>query len=267
MGRGHVEGRHQPLKDRLTVDSVAWQVGGRSVLADVSFGIKGGELVAVMGRNGAGKSTLMDIIAGLRAPSAGTVSFDGRSAAGWHPRDRARRMAHLPQMLRPDLPFVARELVLMGRYPHTDRWFESGRDHDEVERAMRRTHCWDLRERLIQTLSGGERQRVLLAACLAQSADILLFDEPSTHLDIDQQLHCFTLMQEECAGGAACVAVTHDLNLALSYATRLIVIADGLVALDVSVDEAGRSSEWLALFSPDLRLSTSATGRPWVSYS
>jgi iron complex transport system ATP-binding protein len=132
---------------------------------------------------------------------------------------------------------------------------------------MRRTDCWQLRDRLVHTLSGGERQRVLLAACLAQAAEVLLLDEPSTHLDVDQQLHCFALLQEEAARGGACVAVTHDLNLALTYATRLVVLADGRVALDVSVDQAARRSDWLTLFSPRLQLTTTASGRPWVSYS
>ncbi len=155
----------------------------------------------------------------------------------------------------------------MGRYPHTDRWFESGVDRLAVEQAMVRTGCWELRGRIVQTLSGGERQRVLLAACLAQRSQMLLLDEPSTHLDIDQQLHCFALLREESARGAACLVVTHDLNLALTYATRIVVIADGRVALDVPVEDAARTPDWLALFSPRLTLSTTPAGRAWVSYS
>jgi iron complex transport system ATP-binding protein len=154
----------------------------------------------------------------------------------------------------------------MGRYPHTDRWFESTADRDAVEHAMRRTHCWELRDRLAATLSGGERQRVLLAACLAQEPHLLLLDEPSTHLDVDQQLHCFTLLREETTRGAACLAVMHDLNLALTYATRLIVIANGRVAFDATTEDALRTSDWLPLFSSRLRLTTSPTGGAWVSY-
>jgi iron complex transport system ATP-binding protein len=252
---------------RLQVEHLAWHVNGQAVLADVSFEVHGGEVAAVMGRNGAGKSTLLDIVAGLRAQSSGSVRLDGRPIAAWDPRSRARLMAHLPQAVRADLPFLAGELVLMGRYPHTDRWFESDQDRAAMERAMRRTDCWELRDRQVQTLSGGERQRVLLAACFAQTPEVLLLDEPSTHLDIDQQLHCFTLLREESERGVACVAVTHDLNLALTYATRLIVLAHGRVAVDLPVEEAARSSKWLALFSPHLRLSTTPSGRPWVSYS
>jgi iron complex transport system ATP-binding protein len=252
---------------RLRIADVAWEVAGRSVLSGVTFDLRGGEVAVVMGRNGAGKSTLLDIVAGLRQPAGGDVRLDDRSLAAWDPRARARVIAHLPQIVRPDLPFLAGELVLMGRYPHTDRWFEGEEDRAAVERAMRRTDCWELRDRLLQTLSGGERQRVLLAACFAQEPALLLLDEPSTHLDIDQQMHCFSLLREESARGAACLAVTHDLNLALAYATRLIVLADGRVALDASIEEAIRSSQWLSLFSSRLTLTTTVEGRAWVSYS
>jgi ABC-type cobalamin/Fe3+-siderophores transport system ATPase subunit len=251
----------------LQVDHIAWHVHGRAVLSSVSLDLRAGEVAVVLGRNGAGKSTLLDIIAGLRQPTGGDVRLNGRRAVEWSARQRARLVAHLPQSVRPDLPFLAADLVLMGRYPHTDRWFESDEDREAVERAMRRTDCWDLRDRLVQTLSGGERQRVLLAACFAQSPQLLLLDEPSTHLDIDQQLHCFSLLREEGERGAACLAVTHDLNLALAYATRIIVLAQGRVALDRPVAEAARTTDWLALFSPRLTLSTTAGGRSWVSYA
>jgi iron complex transport system ATP-binding protein len=253
---------------RLRVEDVAWSAGGRSILSGVTFDVRSGDVAVLMGRNGAGKSTLLDIVAGLKDSTGGAVRLDERALKAWDPRARARLVAHLPQTVRPDLPFLAGELVLMGRYPHTDRWFEGDEDRAAVERAMRRTDSWDLRDRLLSTLSGGERQRVLLAACFAQQPELLLLDEPSTHLDVDQQLHCFALLREESARGAACLAVTHDLNLGLAFGTRLIVLADGKVALDAPVDEAIiRSTEWLSLFSSRLTLSTTATGRPWVSYS
>ncbi len=250
----------------LAVDCISWSAGTTRVLHDVSFSIGSGELVAVLGRNGAGKSTLLDIIAGLRQQVTGTVRFDGIEAASKSAAARARVLSHLPQMIRPDLPFEAQELVLMGRYPHTSTWFASDADRRCVEDAMRRTNCWQFRHRTMQTLSGGERQRVLLAACLAQAARLLLLDEPSNHLDIDQQLHCFELLRDESRRGRACIAVMHDLNLALAFATRLVVLAEGRMVADLSVTEAAASTEWLSLFSPRLTLST-AGGRSWVSYS
>lgn len=255
------------MTPRLEARNLSWYAGTRAVLFDVSLEARAGEFIAVLGKNGAGKSTLLDMFAGLRAPAAGDIRLDGRALSQWDPRARARLVGHLPQAVRPDIPFLAGELVLMGRYPHTDRWFESAADRAAVERAMARTDSWALRNRSLRTLSGGERQRVLLAACFAQEAKLLLFDEPSTFLDVDWQLECFSLVREECDRGATCLAVTHDLNLALTYCTRLIVLAQGKAAVDLPIDEAARSSGWLSLFSSKLRMSVTETGRPWVSYT
>jgi iron complex transport system ATP-binding protein len=251
----------------LVVDGLAWSAGPTPIVSDVSFEVHAREFVVLMGRNGAGKSTVLDLIAGLRTPSGGDVRVDGRSLRDWPARARARLLAHLPQAVRPDLPFRAGEVVLMGRYPHTDRWFETDVDRAAVERAMRRTGCWDLRARSMRTLSGGERQRVLLASCFAQEPRLWLLDEPSTYLDIDQQIHCFASLREACDEGAACVAVTHDVNLALTYGTRLIVLEAGRVAVDQPVEVAARSADWLTHFSSRLALMTTPGGRPWVSYS
>ena len=140
------------------------------VLEHVSFEVSAGEFVAVMGRNGAGKSTLLDIVAGLRAPTEGAVMLAGRPLDELTAIERARLLAHLPQNLRSDLSMRAEALVLMGRYAHADRWFESDEDRRIAEEAMQRCECLEFRRRTLATLSGGERQRVFLAACLAQRA-------------------------------------------------------------------------------------------------
>ena len=131
---------------------------------------------------------------------------------------------------------------------------------------MRRTFCWDDRARRFSSLSGGERQRVLLAACLAQEAAVFLLDEPSTFLDVAQQLHCFDLLREEAASKKLCIAVTHDLNLALTYCTRLILISDTEIVMDAATEKAQRSPDWLGIFSPRLRMGQTPEGAPWVWY-
>ena len=108
---------------------------------------------------------------------------------------------------------------------------------------MIRTHCRQFQGRRFSTLSGGERQRVLLAACLAQEAGVLLLDEPSTFLDVDQQLQCFALLQQETARQAICIAVTHDLNLALAHCSRILVLAGNRIAADFSTHDAARAPE------------------------
>ncbi len=239
------------------------------ILDRVSFDVAPGEFVGVMGRNGAGKSTLLDIIAGLRAPAEGVVTVGERSVADWLPIERARMVAHLPQNLRADLAMYAEALVLMGRYVHADRWFESEEDHRIAYEAMERCDCLEFRKRALGTLSGGERQRVFLAACLAQRARLLLLDEPATFLDVDQQLQCFSVLRAEADRGTACVAVTHDVNLALTFCTRVIVLADRQIARDLPTETALEDPSWLRVFSSRLTVGPAGDDsgqRPWVRY-
>ena len=251
----------------LDVRGAGWQVDGRRILGDVSFTVAPGEFVALIGRNGAGKSTLLDVIAGLRRPSDGDILIDGRPRREWSARALARTLVHLPQMTRGEVAFSVEELVLMGRYPHAQGWMESAHDHEAADAAMRRCGCTQFRDRRLSTLSGGERQRVLLAACLAQEPRLLLLDEPATFLDVEQQLHCFQMLGEEVARGAACIAVTHDINLALTFCSRLLVLSDGRLVSDLQADAAVEDSSWLRWFSPNLAVTRTPAGRPWVYYA
>ena len=248
----------------LKLENVSFNAGSNRVLNAIGLEARGGEFIALMGSNGAGKSTLLDLIAGLRRPLGGTIKLEERALADWPVRELACRLSHLPQSVSADLPFRAGQLVAMGRYPHTNHWHESAIDREEAESAMRRTNCLQFQDRQLTTLSGGERQRVLLAACLAQKAELLLLDEPSTFLDVDQQLHCFALLQQESARNVLCIAVTHDINLALAHCTRILVLAEGKVAADIAVREAHSAPEWLKLFSPRLQMGATPAGRPWV---
>jgi len=250
----------------LRVVDVGWRIGSTQILEDVSFEAAPGELIALMGRNGAGKSTLLDVMAGMWLPSRGEVILNDRPLHKWSSAERARRIGHLPQAVHPDTPFVVEQLVLMGRYPFADKWFESDADRAAATDAMVRCGCEHLRARRVATLSGGERQRVLLAACLAQRATLLLLDEPATFMDVDQQLHCFTLLRDEAARGATCVAVTHDVNLALTFCSRVIVLSEGRIAHDAQTSDALEHPEWLGLFSSRLQITTTPGGQPWVCY-
>lgn len=250
----------------LQLEKVSFSYPGRSVFSDVSFEATEGEFIALMGSNGAGKSTLLDTITGLHKPTAGVIQFAGRQIDEWRPTELARRVAHLPQSVRADLPFTVEQLVLMGRYPHSEGWFDSPDDVAAAKKSMQRTSCWEDRSRRFFTLSGGERQRVLLAACLAQDGKVCLMDEPSVFLDIDQQLRCFDLLAEEARNEKLCIAVTHDLNLALSYCTRLLILSKQKLVVDRSTADARHASDWLGFFSDRLYLGETPDGKPWVWY-
>lgn len=250
----------------LRVRDVGWRSESRAILHGVNLETGAGEFIAIMGRNGAGKSTLLDIVGGLRAPAAGQVQLRDRPLAEWSAADRARIVAHLPQNLRADLAMTAEALVLMGRYAHASQWFESADDRRIADDAMRRCDCWQYHDRVLGTLSGGERQRVYLAACFAQQPELLLLDEPTTFLDIDQQLQCFTLLRDEAHAGTACLAVTHDINLALTFCTRIVVLDQGRVALDVAAGAALDDPAWLRVFSDRLHVERASSTDAWVRY-
>jgi iron complex transport system ATP-binding protein len=250
----------------LSVRNVSFKYPAHQVLDSVTFSADAGQFVVLMGLNGAGKSTLLDIVAGLRSPDSGEVFLEGRDLRKWPARERSKHISHLPQGTRSELPFTVEQMVMMGRYPHADHWLESDEDRCYARDAMRRMDCLQFQHRLHSTLSGGEQQRVLLAACIAQCPKLMLFDEPSTYLDVYQQLQCFSTLAELAREGALCIAVTHDLNLALAHCTRLMVLDQGKLAADFVIEEAAMNPEWLSLLSPRLRIVQSSEGKPWVMY-
>lgn len=254
------------MQSMLTVQEISFGYPDHPVLDSVSFTAKAGEFLVLMGVNGAGKSTLLDIVAGLRRAAAGTVQLEGKDLAAYSARERSRIISHLPQGNSREIPFTVEQVVLMGRYAYADRWFESREDYTYAEDAMRRMDCLQFQSRRYSTLSGGEQQRVLLAACIAQCPRIMLFDEPSTYLDVHQQLQCFSTLAELAREGALCVAVTHDLNLALAHCSRIMLLNQGKIAADFAREEAGTHPDWLSFLSPNLRMSRTLDGKSWVVY-
>jgi iron complex transport system ATP-binding protein len=207
-------------------------VGFAYGLKDASFETPECGVVAITGPNGAGKSTLLGIMAGLRKPYSGSCAYDGIEVREWRRREFSRRVAFLPQMLRLEFPFTVEQVALMGRTPYAGGWFESQEDHAAAERAMETTDTIRLRSRDFRSLSGGERQRAVLASALAQEPGVLLLDEPTTFLDLKHQLSIYRILAELGRSGMLVVSVTHDLNLALQFADRVIVLDDGRVSGD-----------------------------------
>jgi iron complex transport system ATP-binding protein len=200
-------------------------------LNEVTFELPERGLIAIAGPNGAGKSTLLGVMAGLRAPYRGSCTYRGVEVSAWKRRDFARSVAFLPQAVKIEFPFTVEEVVMMGRTPYARGWLESGKDHAAVEHAMRVTDALTFRGRDFRTLSGGERQRVILASALAQEPEALLLDEPTTFLDLKHQLSMYRLLSE-LAQRLLVVAVTHDLNLALQFSSRILILDSGRLAGD-----------------------------------
>lgn len=207
-------------------------------LRDVDVSVPAGSITALVGPNGAGKTSLLRLLAGLVRPSEGRVLLDGRTLAALPPRERGRRIAFLaPARIAVPVAYRVDEVVALARFAHRDWWRTTGRDDPAVEWALRRFELGSLRDRRLGTLSDGERQRVWLAALEAQDPEVLLLDEPTSHLDVAHVAATLRALRAWAAAGRAVIAVVHDLDAALAAADRIVVVRDGRLALDAPTGE------------------------------
>ncbi len=220
----------------LSCRDLALAVPGRTLCRDVAFDVQAGECWVIVGRNGAGKTTLLQTLAGLRAPAAGSVMLAGESLADCAPRRRAQRLGFLAQDTFDAFPATVLEIALGGRHPHIPRWRpESAADVRLAREALAAVGMRDAEERDVQTLSGGERRRVALATLLAQDPDVMLLDEPTSHLDIAHEAGALDLLAGLARGRRrAIVMVLHDLTLAARYATHVVLMGGDSVEVGTS---------------------------------
>jgi iron complex transport system ATP-binding protein len=197
----------------------------------VSVAVPRGGLVGIIGPNGSGKTTLLKLLGGMLTPAAGRVTLDGRDLSSLPRRELAREIAVVPQETRLSFEYSVLEVVLMGRYPHLGAFELEGRDDLRIAReAMAATGTLALEERSFPTLSGGEKQRVIIAGALAQSAQLMLLDEPTAALDPGYQIEIAALLGRLNADRGVTMAVaTHDLNFAAGLCHHLLLLRDGRV--------------------------------------
>ena len=241
--------------------------GTRTALHAVDLSVNRGEFVALTGPNGSGKTTLLRTLLGFEEPGTGSVELFGSPVEGLSIRERARRVAWVPQSepQRDDVPLL--QYVLYGRYPfHGPLDRDSGGDRAVAMRILGAVGLADRAEDGILSISGGERQRAILARALAQETPLLLLDEPTTHLDIAHQLDLLTRVRSLARDRQVTViAALHDLNLAARYADRIVVLSRGRRVADGSPREV-LSGELLArVWGVDADLAVDGrTGLPYL---
>lgn len=216
-------------------------------LQGVNLEVRPGELLGLLGPNGAGKSTLLSELSGTgtrHLASRWSKAAQGvYRAVSWHDRplsvvparERARAIGYLPQQVVSAWDLCVRDVVALGRLPWGDDDVAGAVDH-----AMHQTDVWALRARSVRTLSGGEWARVCLARVLAGEPEVLLVDEPTSHLDLSHQLQVMAVLQAQAQSGRAVVVAVHDLGLAARYCHRLVLLHHGRVAAQGTVDEVLR---------------------------
>lgn len=215
----------------LKVKNLSCGYDAREIIKNVSFSVKEGEFLGIIGPNGAGKTTLFRAITKVLNPWKGSILYKDKDIFEISPRDFARDVAVIPQILEVPFAFSVEEFVLMGRFPHTGRFEGMGkRDYKVLEDALKLTDTSSLRERKTCELSGGEMQRVVLAQGFAQEPRLLLLDEPTSHLDIAHQVQVLDLIKKlQENRNLTVIVVLHDLNLAASYCDRLILLEEGTI--------------------------------------
>ncbi len=215
----------------LDAEQVTAGYGRSNVLVDISIVVPKGKFTVLAGPNGSGKSTLLAVLSRILKPSGGTVLVDGKDVHRLPTKEVARKLAVLAQAPIAPEGLSVYDLVSRGRYPHRGilkSWDEG--DEEAVNEALRITGMSDLSARLVDSLSGGQRQRCFIALALAQDTATILFDEPTTFLDLRYQVEVMELLSSlSRTANRTVVAVLHDLNAALQYADRIVFLKDGAI--------------------------------------
>lgn len=221
----------------IELRDVGVTIGKATLLHSTNLQVSAGEWVSIIGPNGAGKSTLLRAIVGA-AKATGEVLIDGRSLRAMKGMERARHLAWVPQ--NPTIPagFHVLDYVLLGRTPHRHLLAaERPNDLVVVHQVLDDLDLGEFANRDVASLSGGERQRVIIARALAQEAPVLLLDEPTTALDLGHQQEVLLLLDRLRSNGHTIISTMHDLSLAGQFADRLVLLADGEIAVEGGAED------------------------------
>lgn len=214
----------------IEVKHIHYSIGAKKLLQDISFDVKQGELLAIIGANGAGKSTLMKLLCKEIKPESGDVLIHDKSISDYKLSELAKFRSVLAQSNTISISFRVDELIMMGRYPHFDSQ-PTGSDYDIVKAVMEETGVSAFAQRDYNTLSGGEQQRVQLARVIAQIYDqpkgLLFLDEPTNGLDILYQQQILSFARELADRGYCVISILHDINYASRYAHKVLMLKNG----------------------------------------
>ncbi len=210
---------------KLTVANIDFSYNSHPVLSDVTFSLDRGEVLCILGVNGAGKSTLLKCLNRILKPRRGSVLVDDEELLLMRRNEVARRVGYVPQR-HPETRLSVFEAVLMGRKPHI-RWSLTENDYRLVENIIEQIGITHLAMRPVSDLSGGEVQKVTIARALAQSPSVLLLDEPTSNLDLKNQLEVMRLIRHVVdTQGLSAVLAIHDLNTAIRFADRFVFLKE-----------------------------------------
>ncbi len=225
----------------ITVSDVCAGYGEEEILHNINTAFEDGKVTAVIGPNGCGKSTLLKTLIRIIAPSSGEILFDGTPQRKLNSRELAQRVAYMPQSR--NVPEITVErMVMHGRFPYLSYPRHYRReDMRIVKEALERTGTQDLADHMVGQLSGGQRQKVYIAMALAQDTGAVLMDEPTTYLDISNQIELMETAAQLSGDGKAVIIVMHDLDAVLRYADHVVLMKNGRIICEGIPEDVYRS--------------------------
>jgi iron complex transport system ATP-binding protein len=222
----------------IELKNVSYKIEQKTILDDISFHIKNGSMSAIIGPNGAGKSTLAGLITSVLTPSGGKIYINGKDLSKMSRKEIAKNIAVVPSSFETNFDFTVFDIVLMARYAHNKRsYILTKEDILLAEEALIKTNAIHLRNNYYKTLSSGEKQTVLLARAFAQNCPIILLDEPTSNLDIKNQMEIMRMLKEMNDEKKCILAIMHDINLAIRFIENYIILKNGKLVCAGNIDD------------------------------
>jgi len=212
----------------IKIEDLMFSYESKNVLQGLSLDLNKGEFVGLVGCNGSGKSTLLRCIDKILSPQKGSIMLDRECIKNFSQQELAKHLGYVAQSETRNFPATVFDTILMGRKPH-QTWKPSEKDLEITAETISRMGLDELAMSDINRLSGGQRQKVFIGRALAQQPKAILLDEPTASLDIKHQLHVLNLLKSLSESGTMIVTALHDLNMAVKYADKIVMLKDGVI--------------------------------------
>lgn len=248
---------------RMSVRNLVQGYGSKTILDDISFDVDTGEVLALLGPNGSGKSTLIKTICNIMEPRSGQILIDETPIEDIDITDLAKIVSYVPQSTAAATYTTVMDTVLLGRKPYVT-WSYRQKDIDYALDAMKAMRIIGYSSRDVSDLSGGQRQRVFLARSLAQCPSFFIFDEPTSALDLKHQMNTMIKMREVVHDkGAGMVIALHDINLAMNYSDKVLMLKNGKIFAYGTPDETITEENIRVVYGVESRI-MEAEGRRFI---
>ena len=213
---------------KITVENIEFSYNGAPALQNINSRFEKGDFIALVGPNGSGKSTFIKCMNGILKVQKGTVLIDNKAIYSYSPTELAKEIAYVPQSENKKAVLNVFDAVLLGRKPYIN-WKPDKHDLEITANILKTLHLEHIAMKGFNKLSGGQQQSVYIARALAQEPDILLLDEPTSHLDIKHQVEVLELLKNLSNQGITIIISLHDVNLALRYANGIVMLKKGRI--------------------------------------